>query len=181
MVMTTGVNKPMSECTSRRNRELDRIAECMQNARHGIREEYYERRSECVSKAEEKGYEFINSGSNRFVFNIPDSECIVKVATGPHGISANRTEVQVWEDAPPDVKEVLAPVDEGGQENTWITMPEVNTDDRRSALSSFRDKIRKTEWRCKDQNIGNVGHLDGEPVMFDYGEGCGETGIGKRY
>jgi len=159
----------MSRCTSGRNRELDRLAECFQR----------ERSSECIRDVEDAGYPFVGSGSNRVVFSIPETECVVKMSKGGAGNATTRTEVQVWRDAPENVRESLARIDETGE--NWVTMPEVDLSDQSGALREVREKMRETDWRCRDTNRGNVGHLGGTAVLFDYGEGCGESGIGEPF
>lgn len=138
----------------------------------------YEEEDECRGIVKSQGFEKVGSGVGRDIFAVPDEyvtgdrDCIVKFARNLVGCHESQREVRSWQRVSDEARRYLVPVLD--HDVGWVLMPRAQEEDLSSheiqeLLASFTD----TGWACDDTNEAhNLGRLDGDPVIIDYGMGC---------
>lgn len=136
---------------------------------------------ECRAIAGVQGFEKLGSGVGRDVYAVPrefvtgDRACIVKVARNLEGCHETRREVDSWHRVSDDAREYLLPVLES--ELGWVLMPRAERDLASHEIQRLLADFHATGWACDDSNEAhNLGKLDGDPVIIDYGMGCYRLG-----
>lgn len=136
----------------------------------------YETRDQCQAVAKSRGLEFVGAGVGRDIFDVPeehhtaDFDCILKIPKNLVGAFECRREIQTWRDVE-ELRPFLTPVLDHGM--GWILMPEVEQELDTQEINDLLSELGETGWGCDDANEAhNLGKLDGEPVIIDYGMGC---------
>jgi hypothetical protein len=139
--------------------------------------------------ATKRGLKLLDSGTYRAVFvptevfaGIQGHEDVVfKVGIGKAGWHNNGDEIDTWLSSTQPLRNCLLPVIAHHDRGGWVAQPKADETVTNASLKGTRECIRKTDYRCRDLNIGNTGTWRGEHVMVDYGAGCFESGLGNRY
>lgn len=133
--------------------------------------------AECRAIAGVHGFEKLGSGVGRDVYAVPDEfvagdrRCIVKVARNLVGCHETRREADSWHRVSDDAREYLLPVLE--TELGWVLMPHAETGLATHEIQHLLADFHATGWACNDTNEAhNLGRLDGDPIIIDYGMGC---------
>ena len=137
----------------------------------------YDSRDECKAIAQSKGLELLGSGVGRDIYAVGDelvsdgSECVLKLSANLVGCHETTREVRSYERVSDEAREYLAPVLD--HDVGWLLMArtseEVDSHEIQQLLADFHD----TGWACEDTNEAhNIGKLDEQPVIIDYGRGC---------
>lgn len=136
----------------------------------------YETRDQCKAVAKSRGLEFSGAGGGRDIYDIGqefhtgDRECILKVPKNLVGAFECRREIQTWRDRA-ELRPFLAPVLDNGM--GWILMPKAERELDTQEINELLSELGETGWECDDANEAhNLGKIDGEPVIIDYGMGC---------
>jgi hypothetical protein len=126
------------------------------------------------------GLEKLDSGAGRWVFSptepdggpmFYDGDCVLKISTYGYK-SQTENEIVTWQQAPPSVRELLVPVTDHHPNGHWLVMPKVQPADMTTAEDEFLDRLQEVDWTCEDIHAPNIGILDGEHVLLDYGYKC---------
>lgn len=123
--------------------------------------------------ASEAGLVTRGEGTGRVVFDVPSdigpSDVVVKVSKNIVGLQANQTEVSTFERAPDGLRKHLAPVAGTGE---WVIMKKCKPGDS-EAVDDILFYFLNEGVYCADSEIrvDNVGILNGQPVLMDYGFG----------
>lgn len=140
----------------------------------------YDDPDDCRAIAKYEGFEHINSGVGRDAYRIPDEyvdgdyACVIKFPRNLEGGMENQREVRSWQRAPDEVKRHLAPiVDENAG---WLVMIHAERDIDAKRIEQVQAEFGNTGWVCEDSNEAhNLGVIDGDPVIIDYGMGVYEA------
>ena len=110
------------------------------------------------------GATYLGAGAQRIVFSVPGGA--LKVAFDRDGEQANRTETEVWEDAPEQIRRHLVPVLEGEVEGgaPWILMEEV----RATGKGRMSEATRHALNACGIQDL-TTQNLADDGRLLDYG------------
>ena len=110
------------------------------------------------------GATYLGAGAQRIVFSVPGGA--LKVAFDREGEQANRTETEVWEDAPEPIRRHLVPVLEGEVEGDapWILMEEV----RATGKGRMSEATRHALNACGIQDL-TTQNLADDGRLLDYG------------
>lgn len=129
---------------------------------------------EAHEELESKGYEIIGGGASRYAWDL--GECVLKSPINGHdfGAKQNRTESEVWTQADMHgVTDYLARVYDASPSGSHLVMEKADTslslDRKKEIVRELETKLRDQGIFCKDIKEGNVGEVDGEPVLIDYG------------
>lgn len=135
-----------------------------------------------VEFIESRGYDFVGVGAARVVFSVPNSDCVVKVARygdtpADNGYRQNRVEYNTWTDAPDDIN--LLPVIASADDWSWVVTPEVEMlsdvvseeEQMERFVDVLQDQLLNADVFVKllDVRVENMGVLDDEVVLIDYG------------
>ena len=136
----------------------------------------YETRDQCQAVAKSRGLEMKGAGVGRDIYEIDselhtgDFQCILKIAKNLVGAFESRREIQTWRDVE-ELRPFLTPVLDHGM--GWILMPRAEQDLTTHEINDLLSELGETGWGCDDANEAhNLGKIDGEPVIVDYGMGC---------
>lgn len=137
-------------------------------------------KDECRAYAETNGLELLATGLGRDIYRVPpdlltaNRASVCKIPSRLLGSYENRREALYWRELPAEVRRHLAPVYDSGVE--WILMPEAEQDLTSDEILSLWSSLREVGWACDDANWEhNLGRVDGQPVILDYGAGCYEV------
>jgi len=110
------------------------------------------------------GATYLGAGAQRIVFSVPGGA--LKVAFDREGEQANRTETEVWEDAPEQIRRHLVPVLEGEVEGgaPWILMEQV----RATGKGRMSEATRHALNACGIQDL-TTQNLADDGRLLDYG------------
>lgn len=110
-------------------------------------------------------------GSDRVVYLGEDT--VRKVAKNQSGVEQNVTEWKTWRDAGWKEREVLAEVHSVSDDGTELVMErgDVDPNDAQRRID-MRKRLDIRGMRCPDLGTANIGEIDEEVKMIDYGQGC---------
>ncbi len=139
-------------------------------------ERRYASKEECVALAADRGFERIASGLSRDIY-VPDPEyltepadVVVKIPTRLLGAYECRREARTWADAPDEARPFLAPVLD--EDIGWELMPRAERELTSAETTWLWAGLSNAGWACEDANWKhNLGLVDGEPKILDYGGG----------
>lgn len=107
---------------------------------------------------------YVGEGTSRIVFQVDDSHVIKVGAT-----YANKLEVEKWEGATEELKDVLCPMVDYDKSHKWIVMKKADELPSKNEAIDVKLKVEERIGRkIKDLHAGNVAELDGKPVIVDY-------------
>lgn len=121
----------------------------------------------------------IGSGDDRIIFTSGNivtgpSNTVIKVSRGD-GTNQNETEVNVSksleEQLNSDVTEYIAPIIDYDKSYRWVIQRRVDQVTPSSSTKVVQNKFNDIGWVCSDIKPDNVGLLDSEPVLIDFGFG----------
>lgn len=122
------------------------------------------------------GFEIIGEGDARLVFaQDPDADatvlpddCVVKLSkwTDPWQM---HNEILNWEHAPPEAREVLAPIHQIADDGLWLTMPRAEGLDVQSDPWSVLEPLEEAGYTLADVRADHIGLVNGVPKIIDYG------------
>jgi len=108
-------------------------------------------------------------------------QCVVKLALHPDPWQM-RNEIINYEFAPDEARQYLADIHEYADDGVWLTMDRavdrVEPSDQREVIDNLRDVVETS-----DLHGDNIGYIDGEPIIIDYGYGFRVDGerIGPKH
>lgn len=111
-------------------------------------------------------------GIDKIVFSLPCGYHVLKVDRGVHN-QGNQVaqEIENWEFADDSARQYLCPIDAYGDD--WIIARRADTrqsgDDKDELIGELESVLSAQGFR--DIHHGNVGELNGRPVLIDYGIG----------
>jgi len=126
---------------------------------------------------DEYGFVMIGEGNHRVVFAesnsvaeplFDDPDCVVKLSKGGDPW-ANQNEIINWEYAPSEIRGLLAPIHEYGDEGYWLTMPRAEIGVEGHEKRSIYNAIVGEGYDLDDVRADNMGYIDGNPRIVDYG------------
>ena len=136
----------------------------------------YDTREECQAVAKSRGLEMVGAGVGRDIFAVDEAyhtgemNCILKVPKNLVGAFECRREIQTWRGTK-EIRPFLTPVLDHGM--GWILMPKAEQELNTQEINDLLSELGETGWSCDDANEAhNLGKIDGEPVIIDYGMGC---------
>lgn len=118
----------------------------------------------------------VGRGSTRLAFRSDatagEGPVVVKVAlAGLGGRRAVEREAALWESVEDAGRDLLAPVLAADSEHRWLAMPVVETGVSVDRAREFHRRLTAAGLVLRDVTPGDVGLLDGRPVLVDYA-GC---------
>lgn len=159
---------------------VEKVIQCQKKA-----QEKWEKQSEAYAKfaiyqdcpredeqkiMEEAGAKFIGSGTYRNAYKWDG--CVVKLPHSEVQRKVNEEEAKVWERLTTGEKQFFAPVDQVGDDYSYITMPYAKRktlSDRNRAIKTIQERARSSEGLyIPDLHDGNVGFIDDKPKVIDY-------------
>lgn len=110
------------------------------------------------------------------MFTSPD--CVLKLAKFDDPW-ATRNEILNWEYMPDDIAQYYAPVHDYADDGMWLLMPEAEMGVTGEERDRVEDAIESKGYEIDDVRTDNMGYLDGDPVIIDYGFRI-KTGVGEQ-
>jgi len=130
---------------------------------------------------DEAGFYLIGEGSHRFVYAesishrrgdrprmFTGGDCVVKIDTSPDPWST-RNEILNYATAPDSVKHLLAPITQASDDGQWLVMENAEGGVTQAEIEELEQQFLDAGILLSDIRQNNVGYLDGEPVVIDYG------------
>jgi hypothetical protein len=113
----------------------------------------------------------MKEGSDRVVYL--DGSTVTKVAKSRSGIEQNQTEWKTWNNSDWKEQEVLAEVHSISEDGEELVMErgDVDPNDAQRRID-MRKRLDIRGMRCPDLGTANIGEINGEVKMIDYGQGC---------
>lgn len=130
------------------------------------------------------GFLLLGQGNHRIVYgesNTTDEpvfsggDCVVKLAKFDDPW-ANRNEIINWKFAPEGVKQFLAPVYDYAADGAWLLMPRAKMGVTADERQWITNEIEGRGYQLDDIRTDNMGYIDGNPYIIDYGFRLVENG-----
>ena len=126
------------------------------------------------------GFVLLGEGNHRVVYGqslsaegtddavFSDQDCVVKLAKFDDPW-ANRNEIINHEFAPDGVAQFLAPVHEWADDGQWLLMDRAKMGVSPSERDWIEEEIQARGYQLDDIRTDNMGYIDGNPYIVDYG------------
>lgn len=120
---------------------------------------------------------YLGGGNQRMAFfqtREPDTpylsgrDCVLKLSKFDDPWQ-NENEIRNWTDAPIEVKELLFPITDHGENGYWLVMPRATEVGNEEAAERINARLKDLGYRMDDIRPDQVGLLDGEWRVFDHG------------
>lgn len=122
-----------------------------------------------LAEAHDHGMSRINSGGGRIVFrggSVAGDQYVVKVEK--FGAEENRDAVQTWQSMGEDAREHVAPIVAWADDYRWIIQRKAGAGVP-GTTTEVLEALGELGWALADNNLENIGSLDGRPVVIDLG------------
>ena len=121
------------------------------------------------AQARERGMTRISEGGGRVVYRggtVAGANHVVKVEKG--GADENRNAVNTWQAMDAEARECVAPIVAWSSDHRWLIQRKAGAGTPGSTQEML-ERLMETGWTLADNNLENVGTLDGRPVVIDLG------------
>lgn len=117
----------------------------------------------------------VGRGAFREAYDFRGGKCIVKVALDKVGVNDNERETLFSQSPPEPIRDLIVPVVAHSPSFKWIVMPKAEVARFMSWQESgkvdreIKKKLDNVGYFFIDLHEGNIGRLEGKPVILDYG------------